>query len=83
VRIDEILEVEQHGVTYDTPSMHGTFSQLAAEVRRLRERERVLVEALGYVVCCDVNPKTSSISPISRLRLATNRARAVLEAVKE
>jgi hypothetical protein len=57
--------------------------QLAAEVRRLRERERVLVEALGYVVCCDVNQMTSSISPITRLRLAANRARAVLEAVKE
>jgi hypothetical protein len=83
VTIDKILEVEQLGVTSNMGPMKGAFSQLAAEVRRLRERDRVLMEALGYVVCCDVNPKTSDISPTSRLMFAANRARAAIEAVKE
>jgi hypothetical protein len=90
--IDQILEVEHSGVTCDTGPMHGTLHQLAAEVRRLRERERVLVEWLGHIAkteqahCyVDINDSEiiDNIKTRHDLRKCGNCARAALEAVKE
>jgi hypothetical protein len=86
--VDQILEAVEDPTMYDDP----IYVQLAAEVRRLREHERVLVEWLGHIAkteqahCyVDINDSEiiDNIKTRHDLRKCGNCARAALEAVKE
>ncbi len=80
VTLEQIMEAEQNGVTCDTGPMHGTFHQLAAEVRRLREENEILSAKVNEL------KKLESIDKIlNRLAIleALDRFRDSIEAVKE
>ena len=56
---------------YDSAEMDAYISDLEARMERMRK-------ALGYVITCDVNPRTSELSQTTRLQLAAREARAAL-----
>ena len=51
----------------------------AGDCEKVQEENKRMRNALAYVICCDVDPRTSTLTATSRLRLAAERARAVLK----
>jgi hypothetical protein len=81
--IDEVIKrVYQPDITSIHPNYIVDYThQLAAEVRRLREHERVLVEALAELMCIVKIHSNNNDNDFAWAEMS--QARAALEAVKE